>query len=226
MAQILAQNEKDLAVVNDVKRFYAEKDRVMRGKKEAAWNYKYLKVIENPVRTIEKTEDLQTVQMHIGVLLRSLHNIYNSSNFYKETRMVSFIDRLLVCVTSKLRKHCSLGKALRMACDGPTSTKSYVNNYLKTAHEILNKFEDGFFMKDLLTEKSSENKVSDALGNPGEERKSDFDQSFYRQQGLDFLSFQRPGTAYGSFNMTASSGFGASRSGFFDPSGAKIVKPA
>ena len=62
-------------------------------------------------------------------------------------------------------------------------------------------------------------------------------QSFYSKNGLDFLSFQRPGTSWGQalgeeeeqkkFNSSHSSGFGASRtSGFFDPNGAKVLKPA
>jgi len=51
-------------------------------------------------------------------------------------------------------------------------------------------------------------KVTDALGRSGlanddeEEKKEDptatMGQSFYRKQGIDFLNFQRPGTAYGA----------------------------
>ena len=49
VVQIMAQVEKDEAIMQDVKNFYGEKDRVMRGKKEAAWNHKYMRIIEKPV---------------------------------------------------------------------------------------------------------------------------------------------------------------------------------
>lgn len=36
-------------------------------------------------------------------LLKSLKNIYENSNFYKEARIVSFIDRLLETIKKKLQ---------------------------------------------------------------------------------------------------------------------------
>ena len=35
------------------------------------------------------------IQIVIVALLKSLRNIYENSNFYKEARIVSFVDRLL-----------------------------------------------------------------------------------------------------------------------------------
>jgi len=51
--------------------------------------------------------------MKIGVLLKSLKNIYDSSNFYKEARIVSFLDRLLQCVQSKIKNKVSLPKCIK-----------------------------------------------------------------------------------------------------------------
>jgi hypothetical protein len=41
--------------------------------------------------------------MVIVVLLKSLKNIYENSNFYKEARIISFIDRLLDCIITKIK---------------------------------------------------------------------------------------------------------------------------
>lgn len=41
-------------------------------------------------------------------LLKSLKNIYENSNFYKEARIVSFVDRLLATITNKLKKKFGL----------------------------------------------------------------------------------------------------------------------
>ena len=65
-----------------------------------------------------------------------------------------------------------------------------------------------------MEEQDSVSKVEEALGNNRDEeekqeeeeskdasfssRNSTMEQSFYRKQGIDFLNFQRPGTAYGS----------------------------
>ena len=57
--QILVLQESNEAIQNDVKRFYTEKERVSKGNKEAQWNHKYMKIIEQPVQTIERAEDLK-----------------------------------------------------------------------------------------------------------------------------------------------------------------------
>lgn len=99
VVQILACQEDDLTLQEQIKKFYAEKERVSRGNKEAQWNHKYMKIVENPVRTVEKAEDLKSIQLNVGILMKTLHNIFMSSRFYKEARMVSFLDRLLQIIT-------------------------------------------------------------------------------------------------------------------------------
>lgn len=80
----------------------------MKGAKEARWNNKYMKVIEKPVKQIEMSDDLMDIQMVIVALLKSLKNIYDNSNFYKEARIVSFVDRLLDTIKAKLMKKFGL----------------------------------------------------------------------------------------------------------------------
>ena len=45
-------------------------------------------------------------------LLKSLKNIYENSNFYKEARIVSFIDRLLDCLMTKIKSKFSINKSI------------------------------------------------------------------------------------------------------------------
>lgn len=94
--QVLAQlSDKDNSVQTSLEKFAKEKGRVVQGAKEARWNNKYMKVIEKPVSDIEKATQLRDIQLVVVVLLKSLKNIFENSNFYKEARMVSFIDRLM-----------------------------------------------------------------------------------------------------------------------------------
>ena len=89
------------AAVIELKEFNSLKTRVSKGVKEAKWNNKYMKIIEQPVREIEQGKDLERVSLVITSLLKSLKNIYENSNFYKEARIVSFVDRLLKTIISK-----------------------------------------------------------------------------------------------------------------------------
>ncbi len=83
-----------------------------KGVKEAKWNCKYMKVLQIPVQNIEQATELIQVSSSVAVLLKSLKHVYENSNFYKEARIVSFIDRLLVCVQNKIKTQCSIGLAL------------------------------------------------------------------------------------------------------------------
>ena len=85
----------------------------MKGAKEARWNNKYMKVIEKPVTQVEKANDLKDIQFVIVSLLKSLKNIYENSNFYKEARIVSFIDRLLDCIMLKFKNQMSLSLSIK-----------------------------------------------------------------------------------------------------------------
>ena len=67
-----------------------------------------MKIIEKPVNSIEKATDLKDVLLNISALMKSLKNIYENSNFYKEARIVSFIDRLLDCICTKIKNKVNI----------------------------------------------------------------------------------------------------------------------
>jgi hypothetical protein len=62
-----------------------------------------MKVVEKPVGQIENALDTREILMCISALMKSLKNIYENSNFYKEARIVSFLDRLLECIVGKIK---------------------------------------------------------------------------------------------------------------------------
>ena len=102
-------------ISNDVQNFTKQKSRVLKGAKEARWNNKYMKIIEKPVKQIEQATDLLDIQMVIIALLKSLRNIYQNSNFYKEARIVSFVDRLLDTIKLKLKAKLGLQLSVMQA---------------------------------------------------------------------------------------------------------------
>ena len=60
----------------DITNFTAQKSRVMKGAKEARWNNKYMKIIEQPVKQVEQATNLVEIQLVIIALLKSLNSIY------------------------------------------------------------------------------------------------------------------------------------------------------
>lgn len=101
-----------------------------------------MKIIEKPVSQIEKSENLKDIMLVIVSLLKTLKNIYESSNFYKEARIVSFVDRLLDCVISKIKAKVGVSKSVR---DGIKSYEEYSKN-LEMAKSIVTKFKENLFV--------------------------------------------------------------------------------
>ena len=73
--------------------------------------------------------------------------------------MVSFLDRLLQTITAKIKKRVTLGKALTEASQGPHSAKSYTETHIAGALSTLEKYEEGFFIKEHMDAKDSVTKV-------------------------------------------------------------------
>ena len=120
----------------------------MKGAKEARWNNKYMKIIEKPVQHIEKAQDLYEIEVVIVALLKSLKNIYENSNFYKEARIVSFVDRLLVTITNKLKNKFGLQRSIMKGI------KDFENfgEEVERGISIVKKFQENFFIAQLMNE--------------------------------------------------------------------------
>ena len=149
----------------EVEQFTKEKSRVMKGAKEARWNHKYMKIIEKPVKQIEAATNLGDIQVVIIALLKSLNNIYQNSNFYKEARIVSFVDRLLEKVKSKLQAKMGLQQSM---LNGLKDHHAFSEDVYHS-RSIVEKFTENFFILELLdTEK---NKMKNFQGGQEEEEK-------------------------------------------------------
>ena len=51
--QVLLCSEDDQSLLEEVQKFTSQKERVVKGQREARWNHKYMKIIEGPVKAIE-----------------------------------------------------------------------------------------------------------------------------------------------------------------------------
>ena len=159
-----------------------------------------MKVIENPVKIIENADTLQKMAMQVGILMRALEQIFSISQFYREARMVSFLDRLLECISAKIKKKCNIAVAIKASQASEDGATVFQEEVLEGATLAVSKFNEHFFMRKHMQAKSANSKVEEAIGLKSEHKeeeeeeskqtpKQQMEQSFYRKQGLDFLSF-------------------------------------
>lgn len=93
---------------------------------------------------------------------------------------MSFIDRLLDCIKAKIKAKMSINKSI---IHGKTEYEKY-DQEIQCAQSVITKFKENFFIAEVMEPKKL-----------GEETK--MNETFYTKQGIDFLYFARPGTAYG-----------------------------
>lgn len=128
-----------------------------------------MKSLSTPVAALELCSELNEIPEVLQKLMGQLRHVFDNSNFYKELRIVSFFERLLVSVQSKIEGQISFEKAL----DHEVIVDEALN--------VVKTFQDNFWLE------KNENSQK-------EETKTEMQQSFYRKEGLEFLYFQRPGT--------------------------------
>ena len=90
--------------------------------------------------------------------MKSLKNIYENSNFYKEARIVSFIDRLLSCILNKIKNKFTINISI---IRGKKEFERY-DQELQNASAVITKFKENFFVADLMVPK----KLSDEDPSP------------------------------------------------------------
>lgn len=55
---------------------------------------------------------MKEIVLVIGALMKSLKSIYENSNFYKEARIISFVDRLLECIMQKIKQSVNVNVSI------------------------------------------------------------------------------------------------------------------
>ena len=133
----ITEGERNL--VKTVEVYQKHQNRLLKGYKEALWNNKYMSLLENQVLRIQDSDDLTKISWAINPLLTSLKNIYEWSNFYKEARIISFIDHLYIEVMEKINYKIPSNALLLAHIDVDELEIVY-----EWAIEILEKFKNGF----------------------------------------------------------------------------------
>lgn len=95
----------------DTTKFRKLREKVWAGMKEAKWNRKYMATIDKPVDVITKGS-FKDIAGVISNMMDALKSVYEKSNFYKEARIVSFLDHLYQFLLNKMRKEFRITKIM------------------------------------------------------------------------------------------------------------------
>jgi len=79
--------------------------------------------------------------------MKSLKNIYESSNFYKEARIISFVDRLLDAITAKIKQKVNINLCIQK---GKSDYEEFSLNQMQIARQILVRFQENFFVYEMM----------------------------------------------------------------------------
>ena len=111
--------------------------------KEAKWNKKYLLSLKS-VDTLYKGSWKEIAEVIEG-LMGSIRSIYEKSNYYKEVRVVNFLDHMYQHLIIKMKREFTIAKIL-----SSTNIIQQMNETLDYCKIINTKFDEGFFIKELM----------------------------------------------------------------------------
>ena len=86
----------------EAKTFRDFTEQIVAGMKEAKWNKKYMNSIDKPINILLKGEWKEIAGITPS-LMELFRGIYEKSNFYKEARIVSFIDHMYQFILNKMK---------------------------------------------------------------------------------------------------------------------------
>lgn len=90
--------------------FRKYRERVWEAMKEAKWNKKYLFSLKS-VDTLY-TGGWKEIAEVISSLMESIRSVYEKSNYYKEQRIVNFLDHMYQHLLNKMRKEFTIPKIM------------------------------------------------------------------------------------------------------------------
>lgn len=96
--------------MKEAKEFRNYREKVWAAMKEAKWNNKYLLSLKSV--DILYTGSWKEIAGSIEGLMGSIKSIYEKSNFYKEVRIVNFLDHMYQHLLNKIKSDFKISKIM------------------------------------------------------------------------------------------------------------------
>jgi hypothetical protein len=103
-------------------------------------------------------------------MMKSIKHIFENSNFYKELRIVSLLDRLLEAILGKIKGCISMSLALKHGKSEQLDFFSDENTQIAVG--LVKKYKEHFFIEELLEEKKEDSYISNSTNESSSESSS------------------------------------------------------
>lgn len=123
--------------------FRKYREQVWEAMKEAKWNKKYLLSLKS-VDTLY-TGSWKEIAEVISSLMESIRSVYEKSNYYKEQRIVNFLDHMYQHLLNKMRKDFTIHRIMNWVSEFKSITESL--DFWKIVNT---KFDEGYFLRELM----------------------------------------------------------------------------
>jgi len=165
-----------------LEKFDANKKQVLAGSFEAKINYEYLKDLELPFITLTSNNGLTNAPLLFPAMMSNLQNLFAKSSFYKESRLISFLEKLINEILKAVEHHINIKEMFNTLLESKGKAKKS-GIRLAQAHMIIDIMIKNMFITDWLESPNSKPTTADSK----ESSKSD---------SISYLKFSRPDTAY------------------------------
>jgi len=188
VAQVLTAMEEWGCNPLVIKEFNGCKEQVLSGALEAKTNYEILKDIEKPFVVLIGENGLSKVSLLFPSMMAVLQALYKKSYFYKESRILSFLDKLSNEILKAVERVITIKDLLKSLYQSRESEKK-VAIQLSQAQMVIDIMIKNLFIKQWLSSKNT----LPTNANSNEE--------------ISYLKFSRPGTAYVHDTLPQRSGY-------------------
>eukprot|EP00826_Nyctotherus_ovalis_P053689 TRINITY_DN7002_c0_g7_i1.p1 TRINITY_DN7002_c0_g7~~TRINITY_DN7002_c0_g7_i1.p1 ORF type:complete len:336 (+),score=57.82 TRINITY_DN7002_c0_g7_i1:342-1349(+) len=177
VAQTLLAIEKWGCNASVIKEFNGCKEQVLSGALEARTNYEILKEIERPFATLVGVNGLTSAPLLFPSMMATLQTLYKKSSFYKESRLLSFMEKLVAEILRAVERAVVIKDFFDSLYKSKDSERK-VAIKLSQANMVIDVMIKNLFIRDWL---SGRNTLAGSANS---------------DEDISYLKFSRPGTAY------------------------------
>ena len=166
---------KEWGCAREAEEFEAQRRQVLAGALEAKTNYGVLKEIERPFVTLTSPNGLTNMPLLYPGIMSTLQALYSKSAFYKESRLISLLDKIVNSILTVVEQQISPKELFTLLQQSKGKAKK-VSIRVAQARMIIGIISQNMFIKSWMEDKKLGPTAAD--------------------QELSYLKFSRPETAY------------------------------
>jgi len=142
-----------------VEEFKRLKEKILNGALEAETNYDVLKDVETPYLVLVSQDGITNAPLLFPSIMSSLQVLYKKSAFYKESRLISLLEKIIHSILKLIEELISINQ-LFLLLKASKGKARKVRIRISQAHMIINIILENLFIKDWLKTKPKKTDIT------------------------------------------------------------------